>query len=260
MAPTEPKSIGNAIDRRVIQQMAGWRSFARGEEYFAAGQVGLVDEHDNTITANVHGSRSYLVKLWVEGGQLEYSCTCPVGADGAFCKHCVTLGLAWLEPKQARTTGRKRAKPDVTLDDVRSYLGGLDKNALVEMIIERARSDEQFGQLLVSRTAMKKSKSSGPAAYKQAIDAAVNHGGYVDYRSAHDYARGIGDVIRSLQELLEEGYAAHVIELAEYALQAVEEAMDSVDDSPMATWAEFYKTFKSSIWRRARKLSQTQRR
>jgi uncharacterized Zn finger protein len=39
--------------------------------------------------AKVQGTRPYRVELWIEEGDLEYSCTCPVGADGEFCKHCV---------------------------------------------------------------------------------------------------------------------------------------------------------------------------
>ena len=42
---------------------------------------------------------------------------------------------------------------------------------------------------------------------------------------------GIEEVIDSVEELLKEGHAAEVISLAEYALEAVEEAMGSVDDS-----------------------------
>ncbi len=29
-------------------------------------------------------------------GALAYDCTCPLGGDGIFCKHCVAAGLAWL--------------------------------------------------------------------------------------------------------------------------------------------------------------------
>jgi hypothetical protein len=53
----------------------------------------------------------------------------------------------------------------------------------------------------------------------------------VDYHAAHDYAAGIDDVIDSIEELLTDGYVAEVITLAEHALQAVEAAMESIDDS-----------------------------
>ena len=54
---------------------------------------------------------------------------------------------------------------------------------------------------------------------------------FVNYRSAYQYASGIEEAIDSVEELLKEGYADEVIELAEYALEAVEKAIGSVDDS-----------------------------
>jgi hypothetical protein len=59
----------------------------------------------------------------------------------------------------------------------------------------------------------------------------VEPDGFVDYRSAYDYAHGIEEAIDSVEELLKEGHPAEVIELAEHALKAVEQAMGSVDDS-----------------------------
>src|SRR5262245_50402490 len=67
--------------------------------------------------------------------------------------------------------------------------------------------------------------------YRRAIDEAVEVDEFVNYRSAYQYANGIEEVIDSVEELLKEGYADEVIELAEHALEAVEEAMGSVDDS-----------------------------
>ena len=88
MTPTI-SSLAPLLDRRTLRRIAGPRSFERGEDYFANGQVGSLVDNEGTITAKVRGTQPYRVKLWVEGSELEYSCTCPVGNDGAFCKHCV---------------------------------------------------------------------------------------------------------------------------------------------------------------------------
>ncbi|HJX15621.1 MAG TPA: hypothetical protein VJ386_07785, partial [Candidatus Deferrimicrobiaceae bacterium] len=77
-------NLETVLDRRSLRRMAGARSFERGEEYFADGQVGALVEHQGTIAAKVQGTRPYRVKLWAENGELGFSCTCPVGADGAF--------------------------------------------------------------------------------------------------------------------------------------------------------------------------------
>jgi uncharacterized Zn finger protein len=214
--------------------MAGARSFERGEYYFSNGHVGYLVEHEGTITAKVQGTRPYRVKLWVEDGDLDYSCTCPVGTDGAFCKHCVAVGLAWLE-QQAPTEGTakkpKPRKPSVTMDDVRTHLSAQEKDALVGLLMEQAMEDDRLRQRLLMKAAKKGPSGLDIATYRQAIDDAVNLGGFVEYREMYGYARSIEDAVDSVEELLKEGHAAEVIELAEHALATVEEAMGSVDDS-----------------------------
>ena len=51
--------------------------------------VKALAEEEGTVKAKVQGTRPYRVELWIEEGDLEYSCTCPVGADGEFWKQCV---------------------------------------------------------------------------------------------------------------------------------------------------------------------------
>lgn len=117
------------------------------------------------------------------------------------------------------------------MDDVGAYLLGQDKSALVEMLMEQAMEDDHLRQRLFMKAAKKSTKRINLVTYRRAIDEAVEPDGFVDYRSAYQYARGIEDVIDSVEELLKEGYATEVIQLAEHALDAVEEAMGSVDDS-----------------------------
>src|SRR5882724_7898203 len=220
------------VEPRNLRRMAGGVSFERGEDYFLNGQVKALAEHEGTITAKVQGTRPYRVKFWIdEEDDLEYSCTCPVGADGEFCKHCVAVGLAWLEVGQSKSPGQGKAQQGVTMDDVRAYLLGLDKNALVEMLVDRAIEDDRLRQSLFIKAAKKSSKGLDLATYRRAIDDAVEPDGFVDYRSAYDYAHGIEEAIDSVEELLKEGHPVEVIELAEHALKAVEETMGSVDDS-----------------------------
>ncbi len=211
--------------------MAGARSFERGEDYFDGKRVKAMVEHDGMITATVQGGRSYRVKLWIEDEDLDYSCTCPVGNDGEFCKHCVAVGLAWLESDQTDAGGTSRDGPALSMDDVRSYLEGQNKKALVDMLVGHAMDDDRLRQHLFLKAAKTGSKALNLATYQKAIDDAVEIDGFIDYRSAYDYARGLEEAVDSLEELLKEGHAAEVVELAEYALKSVEGAMVSVDDS-----------------------------
>ena len=219
------------LERGTLRRMAGARSFERGDDYFASGQVEAIAEEEGTITAKVQGTRPYRVRLWIENEELDYSCTCPVGVDGEFCKHCVAVGLKWFQARQPKVQGKRKAPAAVTMDDVRAYLSGQDKNALVEMLVERAMEDDGLRRRLFMKAAKKVSKGLDLDTYRRAIDEAVEPDGFVNYRNAYDYTHGIEEAIDSVEELLKGGHFAEVIELAEYALRAVEEAIGSVDDS-----------------------------
>ncbi|HTN72254.1 MAG TPA: SWIM zinc finger family protein [Methylomirabilota bacterium] len=219
------------IEQRTLRRLAGATSFERGEDYFVSRQVEAIAEDEGTITAKVRGTYAYRVKLWIEKRALGYSCTCPVGADGEFCKHCVAVGLTWLENRELKTPEKSKSVPGVTIDDVRAHLLGQDKRALVDMLVEHAMEDDRLRQRLSMKAAKKSSKALDLTTFQRAIDDAVEPDGFVDYRSAYQYASGIGEVIDSVEDLLKEGFAREVVEVTEHALEAVEEAMGSVDDS-----------------------------
>lgn len=221
-------TLSDLVNRSTLRERAGERSFERGCEYFSEGCVRRLAEHDGTITAKVVGTRDYRVKLWAENGQLEYSCTCPVGADGGFCKHCVAVGLAWLSPEKSRKGSDGRS---VTLNDARAALAAQPKEALVALLMEQAMDDDRLRQKLLLKAAKQGSKGINLETYHKAIDEAVDTGRFVDYHEAYGYAQGIEVAVDSIEDLLKEGHAAEVIELAEHALKAVEEALGSVDDS-----------------------------
>lgn len=219
------------LDRRILRRMGGGRSFERGEDYFAGGQVGSLIEDKETIAAKVEGSRSYRVKLWVEHGDVQYSCTCPVGQDGDFCKHCVAVGLEWLDQGRTDRVQGNRVEETVTVDDVRAYLGDLDKSALVDMLVAQAVEDDRLRRRLFMQAAKISPRSLNVATYRRAIDEAIDSRGFVDYREAYGYASGIEEAVDSIEGLLEDGHASEAIDLAEYALGAVENTIEFVDDS-----------------------------
>ena len=82
--------------------------------------------------AKVLGTEEYRVRLQARDDGLDYSCDCPLGTDGEFCKHCVAVGLTWLEE------GRGVAEEPVTMDEVRAYLEGREKDELVGIVMEQA--------------------------------------------------------------------------------------------------------------------------
>lgn len=228
------KTLKNTIDRAFLRRMAGSRSYSRGQDYFEDEQVDDLAEYQGVITAKVQGTRSYKVKLWLKGEDFEHFCSCPMGDEGDFCKHCVAVGLAWLE---GGTVGQgklvKDSKPAVTLDDVKKWLERQEKTTLVEMLFKQALEDDGLRRDLLLKAAKTDSKKGiNVDAYRSAIKSAVNdRDDFVDYGSGYGYAQGIEGAVDGIDGLLSEGYAEEVIGLAEYAIRQVESALNSVDDS-----------------------------
>ena len=209
-----------------LRRLAGARSFDLGEEYYTDGLVsGLVQDGD-TLAAEVHGTQTYRVKLQAVGDRLKHDCSCPFAAEGAFCKHCVAIGLAWLSGAIPSTKSAA-----VTMDDVRAYLQRQGKEALVSLLVERALDDPDLQTRLFLRVAQAATGGPNLAAFRRAIDRAAKTGDMVEYDDVPDYARGLERVAESLGELLSAGHAGATVELAEYALAKVEKSLNSVDDS-----------------------------
>ena len=219
------------IDRKTLRRASDARSFARGEEYCAAGRVIGVAESDGVVAAQVRGTATYDVRLWAEGAAIGFSCTCPLGRDGLFCKHCVAAGLAWCEPPAAPTAGRAEPRrPAVTMGDVHKWLLTRDAKTLVALLMERAALDDDLAESLKLEVA--KTAPGGPdvAAFREAIDDAVDVDDFVGYAEVFEYTRGIDRVVDALADLVTRGRAADAIELVEHALAKVEGVIESVDD------------------------------
>jgi len=230
------------LDVHLLRRLGGERSFKRGQEYFENKRVSALAERDGVITAMVRGTHPYVVRLQIDGGRLGHSCTCPIGNGGEFCKHCVAAGLAWLEAPEGfghmeigRTPAPKPARAAVTMKDVQAFLARQQKNDLIKILLEQARDDERLRQRLLVRASKQNPKSLDLSSYKGAIAGALDPGHFVDYHGMFAYARDIEETIDPLAELLEEGKAAEVIELSEYALAAVENALGS-GTIPTARW------------------------
>lgn len=189
----------------------------------------------DTLAAQVHGTQTYRVNLRAAGDRLDFDCSCPFAAEGAFCKHCVAAGLAWLSG--AAPGGKTNA---VTMDDVLAYLLGQEKEVLISLLVEQALEDTGLQTRLFLCVAQSAAGGPNMAAYRRAIDRAAKTGDLVEYDDVPAYARGLKRVTESLRELLPAGHAGAAVELTEYALAKVENALNSVDDSNGAVSGVLY--------------------
>lgn len=215
--------------------MAGSRSYARGGGYYLEERVVHLGALNEKISATVAGTHDYRVTLWEDGDGLGYSCDCPVGLRDDFCKHCVVVALEWLTQNAAGgesvrdDRGQQAAGTGATTKDIRSWLMSRDKGVLADMLLDAATEDPQLQNRLTLGAAA--TNSVNLATYKKVINQAVGRGRFIDYREMPTYWRYIDTAIDGIEELLARGHAAAVIELAEYALVRVEQAIEHVDDS-----------------------------
>src|SRR5215207_1789492 len=114
-----------------MRHLADGRSFERGAAYLDAGRVKNPKLGDEEPTASVRGARQYRVRLWLENGAPAFSCNCPVGEEGLFCKHCVAIGLR-LSEADSTVIGRGSKEPTLGL---RRHLEGLDKRRLIDLLL-----------------------------------------------------------------------------------------------------------------------------
>jgi uncharacterized Zn finger protein len=95
-----------------------------------------------------------------------------LGVDGDFCKHCVAVALTWLE-SGADQDG---------MPSIRRYLEGLDKPALVDLLMEQVMESETLSDRLEVAIVRQSRKPVDVGRFKKHIKAAFRSGGYIDYR------------------------------------------------------------------------------
>jgi uncharacterized Zn finger protein len=219
------------ISLRELKRLATTRSFARGEAYFKDGRVHGLAVNEGTCTAIVSGQDEYCVTLSSTGGEIDYSCDCPIGLEGEFCKHLVAVGLASLDPAPESKGKPSKRKGRVSKDDLRAYLERQDKDTLIAMLAREAMENRNLRDRLLLEAAQSNPAGLDITAYRRSIASATQTDGFVDYHSAYDYTRRILQVTESIAALLNRGYAPAVIELTEYALAQLETAIGEMDDS-----------------------------
>lgn len=224
--------LRRAITDAVVRRLAGAQSYQRGRDYFAHGHVESFEDLSGSIRAVVRGAQDYTVVLASDDGVLDYSCDCPVGGDGAFCKHCVAVSLAWLNRAEGLAKAPRRGKAkEVTLADAGKVLQAEDKETLARMVLDWAKDDDRLRKRLLVYAARRSGPDNGVAAVRRAFERAVRVRDFVDYREAPGWARGVEDAIDAIEQLLNDGQAAGVIELCESALGSLLGAIEVVDDS-----------------------------
>ncbi|GGK28829.1 hypothetical protein GCM10010124_21940 [Pilimelia terevasa] len=174
-----------------LREIADGRSFDRGVGYRDA--VVEIRHTPAGVWARVRGTSTYTVELSGCPDLLDGACRCPYGAEGAFCKHCVAVGLALLDgvvPEPAEPTADPAA--------LRSWLRTLPHDDLVDLAVAMAHDYPAIHAALMTRAA------DGGAL--DVVDGAallepLYVDEYLDDRAARRYADAAGHVLDVLAAL-----------------------------------------------------------
>lgn len=121
-----------------------------------------------------------------------------------------------------------------TTEQLRSYLASLSADELVDVLLSQAARDNDLRDRLLIEAAKRGAAAVDLKSFQRSINAAVFDLAESRYGSEYtsgEWAYGVNQVARRLDELLDAGQAAAVVTLAEGALEALVEVMERADDS-----------------------------
>jgi uncharacterized Zn finger protein len=217
------------ITEAALAELAGKRSFERGVAYFEDGAVLSFNQVGSTVKARVLGIEEYRVSLRAEGSGLGWSCTCPLGDEGEFCKHAVAAGLAWLARKGTDEAPGRDADDD--LARIRAYLEPQSKKALVELLLDAAAEEPDL-HARIETMALRTDPRVDPKALTALVRRAFAiSGGFVDWKSMRALIQRADSVRDMLEGLLRDGRAEDAAALADYAMHRGIAAYHDCDDS-----------------------------
>ena len=204
----------------------------RGHDVAHGGKVSFGSISEEVVQARVQGTVSYRVVL-IAGEDESWSCECPAAAGGSFCKHCVAVVVALDAPMSAAPNGVKAQ--DGRLSDaerIEAHVRSLGVEDLVEIVLEQAWLDQPPSSHLLAMATAEAGEKIDLRDWKKRVTAAFRGpGGFIPWRQASEWARGVHDMLDVLVALLAAGHAPEVAALAEHAHKRAEAAVNRVDDS-----------------------------
>lgn len=224
--------LNTLLSDSFVRTLAGDRYYQRGVDYFRRALVDSLIESGNSISATVHGSEQYAVRLSAKGQKLKFTCDCPIGEGGEFCKHCVATALTWLADRTLVSDVRKSGRPaQITTKDIEETLNAQDKKTLIGWLIECSKQDQSLRQKLNRLASLQYGSEAFVAEVRKDLESALKIRGYRDYRQAPVYAATVLSALEGLETLLQMNQAMAVFDLCETAMKWLETAIEKIDDS-----------------------------
>ncbi len=213
------------FDIAALKRIAGG-AFVRGEAYHREGRVEILAIEARRVLAQVTGTEDYRVKLLGKGETIKGECDCPAFDDSGFCKHMVATALSANESDRGPESAGAGA-----LARIRAHLAGKPNAALIAMIVDLAERDRAlFRKLEIASAADGADDKTLALRLNKAIDQATATRGYVEYGEAGGWAGRVDEALDAL-DALDSSRDSLLLKLAERAIDRIESAIESIDDS-----------------------------
>ena len=215
------------FDLETLRELAGDKVFARGKDYYRDGAVEILSIDRGRVLARVAGTDDYRTEITGRGTQIGGECSCPAFGDWGFCKHMVATALA-----ANAAGGAPEAEGADPLSRIRDHLKVKSVDALVQIIMDLAERDPTlFRKLDMAAAVAQADDKTLETQLRKAIDGATRIRDFVDYREAPGWAAGVNAALDMLANLASGKRAGLVLALAVRAMDRIEQAIGSVDDS-----------------------------
>lgn len=213
------------FDVDTLRELAGAKSFARGQEYHRDGSVEILTLGRGKVIAEVAGSQDYRAALTGSGTDFDGECTCPAFSEWGFCKHLVAVALT----VNAAGDG---ADAVGALPKLREYLQAKSNDQLVEMVLDLA---ELHPELLRKLNAQAVMASADDAAVERRLKADIEKAThveyYLDYRRAERWRSEVDAVLMAIADIATGPRAALALKLLDHAIERIGGVFESIDDS-----------------------------
>jgi len=213
-----------------LRYAAGPTSYARGLGYL--NQVEDLQIAGTRVTATVFGNDAYEVRLTFGdtgpgASNVDGDCSCPFGAEGNFCKHCVAVGLVALKTGDSLPL-LTQAGPHPERQLLVSWLGSLTKDELLAELLELADADPALRRRFELRAA---AQQADVEAVRNAVQRLIWVTDYIGYDEARDYATDVSSAANAIAELIDASASAQAIAVARDAIDWFRQCFGAVDDS-----------------------------
>ncbi len=215
------------------------KTLALGKDYYKSNSVTDFHSYDDVVKAKVRGTRVYEVELkLITKNKIEHDCSCPVGDQGIFCKHCVAVALYHIHKKD-------QTNNDTSKIDIKEYLSSCKREELLDLILEQTRNDYLFLEQIKHKAAMNdlqlrqqellQKDSVDIQSFKKTIEKEISATEYIpeDFWDQHweydngdffdNYRDKLNSILESITELMKQEKYHEVIELTEFFIQAFED-------------------------------------